>query len=310
MAENKSADLDYDMMYAERENPNIKVDSFLIEYLITVLFTVEFTAILAVTVIFVYAYYRFKKLRTKPNFILLNFFVSVCVYTFCGLLGLYFSCFEIMTADRFVNHTLNELSTFFISAVLFFFVSSILFMALWGVDWFLSVNCPQFSLKHPNYHRWVVGVVYLICSVNVLLLILPKRFAILLLFLDIFLVLVSMLSVVTLACLYKFKSSGQEALNNSYRLSFSLCYIVFWCFITLSIEIIDFLPVNKVTLKMLLLLKYFYCSIILIAVLAPVALLVGLLRRDAHFNASVDYLCKKSRGIHEELDEEQFDETN
>lgn len=307
MAENKSADWDYDMLYTEIGNPNIKVDSFLIDYLITVLFTVEFTAVLAVTVIFVYAYYRFKKLRTKPNFILLNFFVSVCVYTFCGLLGLYFSCFEIMTVDRFVYDTLTEFSTFFISVILCFFVSSILLMAFWGVDWFLSVSYPQFSLKHYNYHRWVVGVIYLICSVNVSLLVLRKKFAILLLFLDIFLVLVSTLSVVALACLIRFKSYSEEALKSSYRLSFSLCYIVFWCFVTLSIEIIDFLPVYVI--RLMLFLSYLYCFILLIAVLAPVALLVGLMRRDAHFKACVDYLCKKSRGIHEELDEEQFDET-
>lgn len=306
MAEDNSRDLDYD--YRE-ESTTIKVDMFLIEYIVTIFFTVDFTAVLAATVIFVYAFYRFKKLRTRPNFILLNFFLTVCVYTFSIVLSLYLNCFEIMSKNRFAFNTLNELSTFFLSAVLYFFVSSIFFMLLLGVDWFLSVNYPQFGLKYHNYDRWVIAGVYLLCSVNGLFLFLPKTIAVLLLFVDIFLIIVSMLSIVALACLNKFKSYSEEALKSFYRFSFALTYVVLWFFICLSIVLSQFLWEYLMAFKMMLILfKFFLLCSILIAILAPVAVLVGLMRRDAHFKSCVDYLCKKSSGLHEELQEEHFDE--
>lgn len=245
--------------------------------------------------LYVFMVVKFKKLRTRPNVVLSQVFVSIFSTNF-----FYLVCVVDILCQFDGNWEEKTFTFFSIMLVLDLAFSqvSILLMFFLILDWFITVSSWRFKDKYQKNYLWILGIIYVNSIANVTLdFLFDRYFPIYVIHIYLstpFVLVISSIVAVILYFIYKCKDYSQEIRKTSYRLSVSLTFLLIWSFhLVFTYLVFSYVSIQNTSFSDLVgtMVERF---VSFLASLYSVLMFFWLIKCDNHLKACFEHTFRKS----------------
>ncbi|KAH1010562.1 hypothetical protein HUJ05_004837 [Dendroctonus ponderosae] len=196
-------------------NYNSDLNAYVVEYIISIGFYIISTLRICSSGLCSYAICKFKCMRTRTNYILLNCLICVIAQ------DLVMAVFHLLSTKITYFSSPNIFSNFLLILYIFQINTFLLYLLL-ALDWYLSANCNFIFNKYKKAYTFFIGSAYLVSIASVLSF--PSA-NIIIMMVTYF---VSALIVAILYIIRFVKIYPPASLKISYALTVSVIYVLFW----------------------------------------------------------------------------------
>lgn len=287
-------DLTYDIDYPIQDDSiNIIMHLNFFHYYTLILSILETVPLFVTAFLYLFMVVKFKKLRTRPNLVLSQVFVSLFSVSFWSLVDVVYILYQFNSKEE-----TKPFTSILLAVHLAFFQVSILLMCFLILDWFITVSSCRFKDKYQKNYPWILGIIYVNTIANITLDFLFDRHVLVFSFhvylSTPFVLVISSIVAVILYFIYKCKDYSQEIRKTSYRLSVSLTFLLIWCFhLLFTFLVFSYVSIEGTFFKTLVgfMAERF---VGLLGSLYSVLMFFWLIKRDDHLKASFEHTLKKS----------------
>ncbi|XP_050294745.1 uncharacterized protein LOC126734938 isoform X2 [Anthonomus grandis grandis] len=271
---------------------------FVTEYFISLAFVIETILVLSSTCLMSFLIYKFKRLRTRTNYILVNFMVSS---TICSLLVLCGCIIETFQSYFFTTYYYEEYVYCILILATIMSVNAMLLLALiLAIDWLMSANYSNVLPKYQQWYHFVIIGIYTFASKDFLLFFVINNEMLLHIIIELLCTgLVLIITGITVTVLFVIKKCNRYSPEQSkidYALVISCTFFLMW--LPVIFTSISAIIVSSASHPMFY--KYSIILIIITQVLSifglasPFIYIILLCKLDQNFKACYDYIFKKS----------------
>ncbi|XP_050294754.1 uncharacterized protein LOC126734942 [Anthonomus grandis grandis] len=270
---------------------------FVTEYFISLALLIETILVLCSTCFISFLIYKFKRLRTRTNYIMVNFMISSSI---CSLFVLCGTIIDTFPSTFFTSYSYQEDVYYILLLATIMSVNAMLLLALFlAIDWLISANYSNVLPKYQQWYHFVIITIYIFASKDFLLFFVLYHKMLLHIVIELFCTgLILIITGITVAVLFVIKkckhySPGQSKID--YAIVIPCTFFLMWLPVIIS-SIIAII----VSAASHLFYKYSIILIIITQILSifglasPLIYVVLLSKLHKNFKASYDYVLKKS----------------